>query len=329
LQALIHEHDHDLTEAKNLHDRAVRLRTHESAGYQLGAYRLDQIQTEMAADTKTLLQHPDDETASRSMGELWLELGFYDLAQPLIGRLDKMPGTCEDHVNMARILLATGKSRDALLVLKQKASCARRESVDGILALATQLEVAKQYADAEQCFIHAYNDDPKNTWNDFVSFLRRRGRPREALPYAQLAAKRDSDDTDALNAVASVEFELGRLGTAELWFKRALATYMNNSEALVGLARIAGKRGQWSQARDSCGDAVKGNSWDNFDGWVCLGDAEDQLGQPQQALMAYQNASWLRPRDEALYSKIERLYSKLSDVDRAAFYGSFAKSPLH
>jgi tetratricopeptide (TPR) repeat protein len=325
LQALMREHDRNLTEAKNLHDRAVGLRTHEIAGYDLGPFRLDQIQREMAEDTRALLGHPNEETAIRSMGELWLELGRYDLAQPLVERLRGQPGSCEDHVNMSRLLLALGRPRDAVLHLNQSAKCVGPVSVDGMIALATQLEEVDEEAKAEQWVVRAYKKDPENAWSDFADFLRKRGRSQEALSYAQAAARRTADDTEALNAVANIELELGRLDIAELWFKRALKTYNENSEALIGLAHIAGQLGRWDQARTFCGDAVKGNSWGNFEGWICVGDAENGLGNSQQALTAYRNASWLHPGDVDLYSKIGQTYSKLSDPNRAALYARFAK----
>jgi tetratricopeptide (TPR) repeat protein len=326
LQALVKEHEGRLTAAKDLHNRAVDLLTHEITGYDLDAYRLNQIQKEMSEDTQALLRHPKDQTVRRSIGEMWLDLGRYDLAQPFVYELEDRPGSCEDHVNMARLLLATGRPRDAKLHLKRAISCTGPQSIDEMIALAAQLEGKNEEAAAEQWFVNAYKGDPENAWIDLCSFLRRRGRPREALSLAQAAVKRSGDDTDALNEVAQIEFELRRLGTAELWFKRALRTYTDNAEALQGLAQIAARRDRWDQARMFCGDAVKGNSWDNFDGWVCVGDAEQRLRHPQLALSAYQNASWLRPRDENVYYKIGQIYAKLSDSDQAALYDGFARS---
>ena len=324
LQAFVQEHDNKLTEAKTLYDRATLLKKAEIAGYELGAYRLDHIQTEMADDKRTLLKHPGDEEATRSTAELWLELGRYDLARPLVQQLQLRPGSCEDDVNLARYLLASSKIQDAVTLLQQTAACTGPESIDGMIALATQLESAKQDTEAEHWFVLAYKGDPENAWIDLADFFRRHNRAREALPYALAAAKRTSDDTDALNEVAKIELQLGRTDTAELWFKRALATYTDNSDALVGLARVVGKRGQWEQAIKNCGDAVKGNSWDDFDGWVCVGDAERTLGHMQEALSAYQNAIWLRPSDTSLSSSIAHLYTLASDAGRASLYTSFA-----
>jgi tetratricopeptide (TPR) repeat protein len=324
LQAFVKEHDNKLTEAKTLHDRATLLKKAEIAGYELGIYRLDHIQTEMADETRTLLKHPGDEEARRSTAGLWLELGRFDLARPLVQQLQERPGSCEDDVNLARYLLASSKIQNAVTLLQQTAACTGPESVDAMIALATQLESLKQDTEAEHWFVLAYKGDPENAWVDLADFLRRHNRAKEALSYALAAAKGTSDDTDTLNEIAKIELQLGRTDTAELWFKRALATYTDNSDALVGLARIAGKRGQWEQARKFCGDAVKGNSWDDFDGWVCVGDAEQTLGHAQEALTAYQKAIWLRPSDMSLSSSIAHLYTLASDAGRASLYTSFA-----
>jgi tetratricopeptide (TPR) repeat protein len=324
LQAFVQEHDNNLTRAQIFYDRATQLKKAEIAAYELGAYRLDDIQTEMADDTRALLKQAGDEQARRSTAGLWLELGRYDLARPLVQQLQQRPGSCEDDVNLARYLLASSKIQDAVTLLQQTAACTGPEPVDGMIALATQLESVKQDMKAERWFVLAYKGDPENAWVDLADFLRRHNRAKEALPYALAAAKKTSDDTDALNEIAKIELQLGRTETAELWFKRALTTYTDNSDALVGLARVAGKRGQWEQAKNLCGAAVKGNSWDNFDGWVCLGDAEQTLGHLQEALTAYKNAIWLRPSDTSLSTSIAHLYTLVSDASRASLYSSFA-----
>jgi tetratricopeptide (TPR) repeat protein len=324
LQAFVQEHENKLAKAKALLNRATLLKKAEIAAYELGAYRLDQIQSEMADETRTLLKHPGDEDATRSTAELWLELGRYDVARPLVQQLQQRPGSCEDDVNLARYLLASGKIQNAVTLLHQTFACTGPEAVDGMIALAKQFESVNQVAEAEHWFVLAYKVDPKNAWIDLAGFLRRHNRAKEALLLALAAAKKTSDDTDALNEVAKIELELGRTDTAELWFKRALATYTDNSDALVGLAHVAGSRGQWEQARKLCGDAVKGNNWDDFDGWVCVGDAERSLGHVREALAVFQNAMWLRPLDTSLSSSIAHLYALISDADRASLYASFA-----
>ena len=128
----------------------------------------------------------------------------------------------------------------------------------------------------------------------------------------------------ALNEVAKIELQLGRINIAELWFKRALATYAGKFGCIGRIGPRCWQAGQWEQASKICGDAVKGNSWDDFDGWVCVGDAEQTLGHVQEALTAYQNAIWLRPSNTYLSASIAHLYTLASDARRASLYTSFA-----
>lgn len=324
LEALVKEHKGNLTESRDLHRRALSLRMHEIAGYDLGAYRLNQIQQQMGQSNAILRVHPGDVQANRASGELWLELGRYDLAQPLISKLEKQPGSCEDHINMSLLLFSLGQLHAASVPLDHATHCCGELSIDGTRAVATQLEAAHQEVKAEKWFTKAYQSDPEHAWSDLADFLSRHGRRGEALLLARAAMKRDSDDTDAINSAAGIEVDMGRVRTAELLFQRALKTYIDNSEALIGLAHIAGKRGDWARAREFCGDAVKSNSWDNFEGWMCIGDAEQALGHTGPSLIAYQNASWLQPRDHDAFSKIAQIYAKLSDRNRADLYRKFA-----
>lgn len=325
LQALLKSHYGAVKDARDLWNRAIDLRQHESAAYELDNYTLLQLVNKKAEADKILSEHPRDTKSLRSLGEVWLELGETQKAEPLIKMLLKGPSsTCQDRWNMGQLLIALHEKEEAISFLRAQTLCAGLEGERSLL-LADAFEADGRINLARKYFLRAYRKDESN-WESLVQFFRRRKQYSLAFHVAYARARRHPDDTDTLNAVAQVELDCGRIQRAQRWFHKALTTYMNNVDATVGLARVAGERRDWQEASALCRQATAGNNWDSREAWSCLGDAERQQGNNQDALVAYENAVWLSPLEPQSHIDLAAIYQELGDTERAELHRSFATS---
>jgi tetratricopeptide (TPR) repeat protein len=324
LQALLQAHYSRESDAIRLWEKANLLLRNQSVAYQVGNYRVAQILTEKKEIDESLHKHPNDIRMLRSLAGLWLELGQFDKAESIIRKLRASPGTCQDRINSARLLLGREGDIKRFLVIR-RSECAQYIDSDDMLAIAALLERRRAFAVAESWYVSAYEEDVE-VWGDLVQFLVRQKRYERALAIATAAIRRDPEDTDALNTIAQVHLDLGQPLKAERWFRKALKTSMNNMEALVGLAHAAEQLGHWNEAQEFGQKATAGHSWETEEAWACMADIERHFGNREAAVHDYENAVWLSPQNFWLHKKLETIYREQGDAERGRIYQTFKNS---
>ena len=76
------------------------------------------------------------------------------------------------------------------------------------------------------------------------------GREPDALAHADEAKGRLPTSTEVFSLAGSAALAMGELGRAEKDFREALQYGASNTEALLGLAELTGRRGAWPEAAD-------------------------------------------------------------------------------
>ena len=215
---------------------------------------------------------------------------FIDLHQR--GRIDEAigvaraivrenPGMADGYYQLAQALLDEGRDTEALEVMENA-----RKNDATTPALVEQLGL----------------------------LLAQRGRAGEAV--SLLAPLAESGDPDALNALGVALSEAGRQGEAREALLRVFDRDPNNPQAHQNLALVALRRQDFADARREARLALDADEGLPH-AWNYLGVAQYNLGQPREAITAWERATTLDPENYDLLYNLGLVAAEQGDRVRA------------
>lgn len=192
-------------------------------------------------------------------------------------------GVAYEH--LARVLLERGKKREALEALRE----------------ASRRGVATPPAVRQLALLHL-----------------EAGHPEEAVELLESLAATEpaGGDPGTLNALTVALAEAGRLSEAGSVVSRVFARDPRNPEAHQNLALIALRKRDWSRARKEAQTALDGNEGLHH-AWNYLGVALYNLGEPAEAVRAWERAVALAPDDFDLLYNLGLVAAQIGETERA------------
>lgn len=154
------------------------------------------------------------------------------------------------------------------------------------------------------------------------------GRPEEALPHLERAAKGYRQQPEVVANLAQAYLATGRHDDAANAFRKAARLAPQNPQYSVGLAAALGSAGKLDEA-----EALLTRTCSRFPkaalAWLNLGHVKRDKGQTDEALSAYEKAAVIEPTLAAAHNSIGRMHHVALRFDRAeaAFRRCLAVAP--
>jgi tetratricopeptide (TPR) repeat protein len=192
-----------------------------------------------------------------------------------------------------------------------------------LVALAWTSHVqAASWRDSESLYRLAVSTNPRSllAHNGLGNLLAEQGRWQEAAGHYQAAV--DADPT-SYAAHYNLGRALARLGKRPELISQALDE-LNASlrlrpgygKAHFELARLYAEMGRLAESKHHLLLLTRVEP-DRFDAWFSLGEVNEALRQPQEAVVAFQQAIKLNPRSAPAHERVARLFERQGDKERA------------
>jgi tetratricopeptide (TPR) repeat protein len=191
---------------------------------------------------------------TRVVGEMVSVLGLKDALARARARADSDPQNIEKQKAMVHLLQMDGQPDEALAYCEKVAKLAVRDAdlIFAHLAQGMLLEQSGRRDEAKGHYEAALKLDPNQpiALNNMAYLLADRlNLPSEALPYAQRAAKADTNNADVLDTLGYILFLNGRMGEALGALLRAKELERENVAVLYHLGLAYQKKGDAEEAR--------------------------------------------------------------------------------
>ncbi len=250
-----------------------------------------------------------DPNVRATLARLYVRSNAYDKAIPLLTDLvDQESGWQDGPAMLVEAYAGAGRSRDAIAWLEERTAGDPRL----LPALADFYERERRWPEAAGAYARAVERAPRDLGlkTRYASALMNAGgrdnveKARTVLAAATAAAR--APDTRALYLLSQAQRRLGDFKEAEAAARRVIAANGKSPWGYYALAESLEARRQYQSVVDELAPVVaenRGKPADAFDVSILLphlGFAYQEIGQPDKAIAAFEDARKLAPSDPAI-----------------------------
>ncbi len=158
-------------------------------------------------------------------------------------------------------------------------------------------------------------DDPSDT-NAFVGKATMASDSESALDMMEQSLAVESDNIELLFGISDLLMSMGKYDDADRYLAHIIELEPESPEIYVRKARLQMKHSLHGDAAATIYDALD-SSLSDPELWMCLGDAEMELGDPQTALSSYGNILRTDDSYRGIYTKCGLAHMRMGDTSAA------------
>ncbi len=158
-------------------------------------------------------------------------------------------------------------------------------------------------------------DDPSDT-NAFVGKATMASDSESALDMMEQSLAVESDNIELLFGISDLLMSMGKYDDADRYLAHIIELEPESPEIYVRKARLQMKHSLHGDAAATVYDALD-SSLSDPELWMCLGDAEMELGDPQTALSSYGNILRTDDSYRGIYTKCGLAHMRMGDTSAA------------